>query len=59
MNYRAWAFTQEDNFCRVDIDKASYSLSVRYYGRDGDILEVADERGARVTVNTLPLARWK
>jgi alkaline phosphatase D len=59
MNYRAWAFTQEDNFCRVDIDKGSHSLSVRYYGRDSDILKVADEKGAQVTVNTLPMARWK
>src|SRR3546814_6461632 len=26
MDYRAWNFTQEDNFCRVDLDPRRHSL---------------------------------
>src|SRR3546814_3832829 len=28
MDYRAWNFTQEDNFCRVDLDPRRHSLQV-------------------------------
>jgi alkaline phosphatase D len=58
MNYRAWAFTQEDNFCRVDIDKTSGTLRIRYFDRNGRLLTVSDQAGNRVDANVLPLAPW-
>lgn len=58
MNYRAWAFTQEDNFCRVDIDKAGSALEVRYFDRDGKAVKVSDDKGKPVSVNALPLTPW-
>lgn len=56
MNYRAWAFTQEDNFARIDIDTAKNRLVVRYFDRDGNKIEVLDANDKKVTENILPLA---
>jgi alkaline phosphatase D len=56
MNYRAWAFTQVDNFARIDIDKAKNRLVVRYYDRDGALIEVLDANDKKVKENVLPLA---
>ena len=44
MDYRAWNFTQEDNFCRVDLDPAKQRLKVTAINKKGDepIFEVAD-----------------
>ncbi|KDM93103.1 alkaline phosphatase D family protein [Photobacterium galatheae] len=39
MNYRAWNFTQEDNFCRVDIDRATHQIRVTTFGKKGQVLE--------------------
>lgn len=58
LHYRAWAFTQEDNFCRIDIDRAQACLTVRYYDRRGDPLPVGDETGGTAVENSLPLAAW-
>ena len=58
MHYEAWAFTQEDNFCRIDIDKVNASLCVRYYDRQGDPVEVSDKNGNPVHENRLSLATW-
>lgn len=35
MDYRAWNFTQEDNFCRVTLGRAHHQLVVELIGRDG------------------------
>jgi len=56
MNYRAWAFTQEDNFARIDIDMAKNRLVVRYFDRDGNKIEVLNSEDRKVTENILPLA---
>ena len=56
MNYKAWAFTQEDNFARIDIDKAKNRLTVRYYNRDGELIELLDANDRKVKENVLPLA---
>lgn len=58
MNYRAWAFTQEDNFCRIDIDKKKKALLIRYFDDKGTNLKVADQNDRPTLVNTLPLAGW-
>ena len=56
MNYRAWAFTQEDNFARIDIDTAKNQLVVRYFDRAGDLIEVLDAKDKKVMQSILPLA---
>ena len=56
MNYRAWAFTQEDNFARIDIDTAKNQLVVRYFDREGNKIKVLDANDKPVTENILPLA---
>jgi len=58
MHYTAWAFTQEDNFCRIEIDQAGRRLSVTYYDRKGDVIEVAEASGERLATNRLSLAPW-
>ena len=35
MNYRSWNYTQEDNFCRVDIDRANHRLVVTPFDKKG------------------------
>lgn len=35
MNYKAWNFTQQDNFCRVEIDPVKHHLIVTPFGTDG------------------------
>jgi alkaline phosphatase D len=38
MHYRAWNFTQYDNFCRIDIDRGAGRIRVTAFGRDGEVL---------------------
>lgn len=38
MHYRAWNFTQEDNYCRIDIDRANARLVVRTFDDDGSLV---------------------
>lgn len=35
MHYKAWGFTQADNFCRIDVNPETHSLSVQYFDLDG------------------------
>ncbi len=35
MDYRSWNYTQEDNFCRVDIDRANHRLVVTPFDKKG------------------------
>ncbi|MCP3869460.1 MAG: alkaline phosphatase family protein [Gammaproteobacteria bacterium] len=60
MNYRAWNFTQRDNFCRIDIDRASASLTVRAFDKKGNL--VRERKRDRVSLRTieenLPLEPW-
>ena len=35
MDYEAWNFTQEDNFCRIDVDKDNARIEVRPYDKKG------------------------
>ncbi|MBX3025923.1 alkaline phosphatase family protein [bacterium] len=58
MHYRAWAFTQEDNYCRIQIDRAASRLTVEYFDRNGQAIWVSDTDGALTSENTLPLAPW-
>ena len=38
MDDRAWNFTQEDNFCRLDLDKAAHKLTVTAMNKKGKII---------------------
>ena len=60
MDYKAWNFTQEDNFCRVSLDRASHSLRVRAYDKKGDIVseEIDDDDNEIELDETLKLAPW-
>ena len=58
MHYRSYGYTQEDNFCRLDLDKASHSLTVRIFDRKGKPIEVADFAGAKKMGSVLDLAAW-
>ncbi|AZC23896.1 MULTISPECIES: alkaline phosphatase D family protein [Pseudomonas] len=35
MHYRTWAFTQADNFARIDLQPGSAEMQVQFYGADG------------------------
>jgi len=39
MHYRAWNFTQEDNFCRVDVSASGNRIIVTPFGADGKVIE--------------------
>ena len=58
LRYRAWAFTQEDNFCRVEIDRLTHSLTVRYFDRKGSPIWVSDPQGVFNDAQTLDLTPW-
>jgi len=60
MDYKAWNFTQEDNYCRIDVDRKSASISVRPYDRDGDPICERNWWGkkGKALEATLQLAKW-
>lgn len=60
MDYRAWNFTQEDNFCRIDIDPDSHQIVVTTFGNKGQILEVGGWFGqpGKPIRSELTLAAW-
>jgi alkaline phosphatase D len=53
MNYKSWAFTQEDNFCRIDVDRQAATLTVGAYDKRGRLINVGPQTPAK-----LPLAAW-
>lgn len=60
MDYKAWNFTQEDNFCRVDIDKNNHRMIVTAFGKDGKILETGGwfGRTGRAIRSEFDLVAW-
>jgi alkaline phosphatase D len=59
MDYAASAFTQEDNFCRIDIDKTQATLTVRAYNWEGAPIRArAADGSTRDLVSVLRLAAW-
>ena len=45
MDYRAWNFTQEDNFCRVDVNPKTHTLTVTAMDKRGEIIRNKDSEG--------------
>ena len=61
MDYRAWNFTQEDNFCRVDLDPKTQTLRVSVLNRDGEVIRKRNWLGqatGKPIVTDLQLAPW-
>ena len=59
MDYTAFGFTQEDNFCRIDIDKAQATLTVRVYDWEGKRIQArAADGSTRDLESVLRLAAW-
>ncbi|MEQ8355891.1 MAG: alkaline phosphatase D family protein [Kiloniellaceae bacterium] len=61
MDYRAWNFTQEDNFCRVDLDPKTQTLRVTAINKKGEIVRKRNWIGqatGKPTISDLKLAPW-
>jgi alkaline phosphatase D len=58
MHYKSFGYTQEDNFTRLDIDKAKGTLTVRAFDRDGKPVLIGPDDKKTPIVNTLQLAKW-
>ncbi|WP_168014662.1 alkaline phosphatase D family protein [Halomonas salinarum] len=58
VHYRTWGFSQEDNFCRLEIDKTRHRLRVRVLDAEGQTVRVTDDGGRLVEANDLPLEPW-
>lgn len=59
MDYRAWNFTQEDNFCRLTVDRASHKLRVRTFDRYGQPVAEEQADGSKAVLDeTLDLVPW-
>ncbi len=59
MNYRAWNFTQADNYCRVDVDREKQQIKVRAFDKNGKLITEKGDgiRGRRMS-GTFKLAPW-
>ena len=55
MDYTATSFTQEDNFCRLEIDRRKGHLTVHAIGSDGKPVR---RRNRRALTTALDLAQW-
>lgn len=51
MDYTATNFTQEDNYCRIDVDRASASINIYPYDKKGNLIE----KGGWFDSNKVPL----
>jgi alkaline phosphatase D len=59
MDYTASGFTQEDNFCRIDVDRAGHKLVVHVFDWKGARVQTEDLRGnRRDLISELDLAGW-
>lgn len=56
MDYEAYNFTQDDNYCQVDLNWDTRELVVTAFGKDGKILKKGDMETGQDLVTTLKLA---
>ena len=52
MDYKANNFTQEDNFCRIDIDRTKHQLIVRAFDKHGDLIKELTQNGESKKIET-------
>ena len=48
MDYRAWNFTQDDNFCRVDVSPDTHKLTVTAMDKKGMVIRKKGRLGHRI-----------
>lgn len=58
MHYRAYGFTQNDNFTRIDVNKSAHTLTVSVFNEHGEPVPVATKRNTPMNANVLDLASW-
>jgi len=59
MDYKAWNFSQEDNFCRIDVDQARHRLVVQAFDWKGERVKKEDLDGQKQDlISELDLAEW-
>jgi len=59
MHYTAWAFTQDDNFCRLDLDPTGAALLVQAFDWDGNPITRSKQDGSLDSQpERLKLAQW-
>ena len=59
MDYTADNFTQEDNFCRIDIDRKKQQLIVKAFDKRGELIEEETQSGKRKKIEAkLKLVKW-
>ena len=59
MDYRAWNFSQEDNFAHLTVDREAAELRVRVHDKRGRLVEEEDGRDGKVRLDArLGLAVW-
>lgn len=59
MDYRAWNFSQEDNFSHLTVDREASELRVRVHDKRGEPVVEDDGQGGRVRLDAkLGLAPW-
>ena len=59
MHYQAWGFTQDDNFCRLDVDPVAAELAVQAFDWDGGPITRSWKDGAlRNQPERLKLVPW-
>lgn len=59
MDYRAWNFSQEDNFSHIAVDRDSGELRVTVYDKRGQVVVEENREGRRYPLEaTLSLAPW-
>ncbi len=60
LHYKAWGFTQDDNFCRIDVDPTAEALSLQTFDWDGSPIKRSQQDGSRSNqAEQLKLAPWK
>lgn len=60
MDYTASNFTQEDNFCRIDVDRKKSLITIHPYDSEGAIIEKGGwlETKKRKLISKLQLDKW-
>lgn len=59
MDYRAWNFCNDDNFCRIDVRRDAAKLTVSLFGRDGEPIRTRGPYKCAVDLTgVLELAPW-
>ncbi len=59
VDYTAENFTQDDNFCRIDIDRKKQQILVRAYDKKGKLVEERMQSGKDNKIETkLKLVKW-